>query len=148
MNARRRTGVEAGETFRRMIGGAVLRADQLHTRAKTTRHETPAARETAFEQPNDPSAPAAWAHKNDPEPPFRAPPFDPELDAAVGVVPAIGGHDLRQSEFAPRIEGQRDIPLAVPGGENLAVSLAVAACVVRFNRMGGARGGKDHDRSR
>ena len=45
-----RVAIEAGEKFPREVGGAVLRADELNTRAKAASPETLTARETALEQ--------------------------------------------------------------------------------------------------
>ena len=68
MKARWRIGFEALQTLRREPGGPSLRPDQLHARVKTAGLKAPAAGEAAFEQPKDPGAPAARAHKKRPRP--------------------------------------------------------------------------------
>jgi len=59
MKPRWRVGFEAFQTLRREQGGASLRPDQLHARAKTAGLKAPAARETAIVEAKDTRPPAA-----------------------------------------------------------------------------------------
>ena len=63
MKASRRGAIEPREDPRREVGRAVLAADELHTRTKTTVPETLTARETALEQAQDPRPPTARTQK-------------------------------------------------------------------------------------